>query len=298
VKGDGLPMKISMVTDEISGDLETAVELGVAWGIRDFELRGFGTARVPFFSDYQKEIVKETLHAFGARVVAISPGLFKFPYPSASRERFPLSVIDHDLYRHWRDAHSLLRQHMEEVLPASIAYAKELGAGLIIAFSFHRGSRPPGRAPDEVLEALRQAAEEAAAHRLRLAIELEDGFWADTGAHASEVVRSVNHPALGINWDPGNAIVAGDTPYPDGYEAVRGLVWHVHFKDVEQAPQGVYRYAVTGCIDWAGQVRALVRDGYDGYISVETHMRPKVQSAQAVLARLRQLVRLAEEASG
>lgn len=290
-------MKISIVTDEISSDLETAVELGVAWGIRDFELRGFGTARVPFLSDYQKEIVKETLHTFGARVIAISPGLFKFPYPSTSRERFPLSVIDHDLYRHWRDAHSLLKQHMEEVLPASIAYAKDLGAGLLIAFSFHRGPRPPGRAPDEVLEALRLAAEEAAAHHLRLAIEVEDGFWADTGAHALEVVRSVNHPALGINWDPGNAIVAGDTPYPDGYKAVRGFVWHVHFKDVEQTAQGTYSYAVTGCIDWAGQIRALAKDGYDGYISVETHMRPKVQSAQAVLARLRQLVRLTEEAA-
>jgi hypothetical protein len=35
-------MKISIVTDEISSDVETAIELGLEWGVRDFELRGIG----------------------------------------------------------------------------------------------------------------------------------------------------------------------------------------------------------------------------------------------------------------
>jgi sugar phosphate isomerase/epimerase len=263
--------------------------------VRDFELRGFGTDRVPLFSAYQKERLKEMLNDFGARVIAISPGLFKVPYPLGPRERFSLRTLDHELYRRWQNAHEIVKYHLEELLPASLEYAKEIEANLVVVFGFHRGSRPAGPAPDEVLEALQSAAKQAGAAGLQLAVEVEDGFWADTGARTAEMIKAVGHPALGVNWDPGNALVARDTPYPDGYQAVRGLVRHVHFKDVACGPGGVqthrvHQYVIKGQIDWAGQIRALARDGYDGHISVETHMQPKVYSARAALERLRQLI--------
>ena len=97
-----------------------------------------------------------------------------------------------------------------------------------------------------------------------------------------------------MNWDPGNAFFAGETPYPDGYRAVRGLVGHVHFKDARRTSTGELEYVADGQIDWAGQIRALQQDGYSGYISVETHLRPKVAEANAGLARLRQLVVMAK----
>lgn len=283
-------MRICIVTDEISADLETALELGTSWDVHDFELRGFYTDRVPQFSAYQKQRVRELMEQFRARFVAISPGLFKFPYPPAERERFSLSAIDALLYNQWRDARNHVAYHLEELLPASIDYAQELGARQIVVFGFSRGGLPPGRAPDEVLETLRRAAEMAAGAGLRLAVEVEEGFWADTGERAAAMVRAINHPALGINWDPGNAIVAGDVPYPDGYEAAREYVRHVHFKDVVRKPRGRYRYAVVGDIDWKGQIRALAQDSFDGYIAVETHMQPKVASAKAALDRLRSLI--------
>lgn len=43
-------MKVCIVTDEVSADPETAIELGVEWGVSDFELRGVGTSRVPYLS--------------------------------------------------------------------------------------------------------------------------------------------------------------------------------------------------------------------------------------------------------
>ena len=45
-------MKISIVTDEISSDIETAIELGTVWGIHDFELRDDGS-RVPNISAFE-----------------------------------------------------------------------------------------------------------------------------------------------------------------------------------------------------------------------------------------------------
>jgi hypothetical protein len=35
-------------------------------------------------------------------------------------------------------------------------------------------------------------------------------------------------------------------------------------------------------IDWQGQFRALDRDGYTGYVSLETHWRPKALSEEEV----------------
>jgi hypothetical protein len=97
-------MKISLVTDEISADPETAIELGVDWGVHDFELRGFGADRVPNFSAFEKQRIRELLEEFEARIVAISPGLFKIPYPGAKRERFPLRAFDAALYERWQAA--------------------------------------------------------------------------------------------------------------------------------------------------------------------------------------------------
>ena len=96
-------MKISIVTDEISADVETAFELATVWGIHDFELRGFGTQRVPLFSDFKKQRVRELMEEYNAHVVAISPGLFKIPFSPRKREHFPLQVIDSSLYQKWHD---------------------------------------------------------------------------------------------------------------------------------------------------------------------------------------------------
>lgn len=289
-------MKVSIVTDEISADFETAIELGVEWGIRDFEFRGFYTDRVPGLTEYQKERLVETLAAFDARIIAISPGLFKIPYPTRPREGASLAWLDRGMYQNWRSLQDQVKYHEQELLPASLEFARWLGAELVLAFSFHRMGLPAGPAPDPVQESLHSAAQQAAAAGLQLAIEVEDEFWADTGQRTAALMEAINHPALGVNWDPGNAFMAGDTPYPDGYEAVRRWVRHVHFKDAEVDPQGRRRFAVHGQIDWAGQVQALADDDYQGYISIETHMRPKVKVARDELALVRQLIGQAHQA--
>ena len=174
-------MQVSLITDEVSADPETALELGAAWGVRHYELRGVGDRRVPLFTDYQKQHICELLDEYGAQVVALSPGLFKFPFPPAQREQFPVSVIDAALYSQWRTAHDLLRLHMEEVLPASLAYANELGVELVSVFGFDRAGAAPGPPPDEVLHTLHAAAEQAQRAGVRLCLEAEAGFWGDTG---------------------------------------------------------------------------------------------------------------------
>ncbi len=145
-----------------------------------------------------------------------------------------------------------------------------------------------------MLLALHQAAKKAEEANVKLAIEVEAGYWADTGRHTAEIIQAIEHPSLGVNWDPGNAFEAGDTPFPDGYQKVQPFVQHVHFKDLERDSGGHCTYVIEGQIDWAGQVEALFNDGYDGHISVEPHMQPKVRSVKAMTERLRTLIKSVE----
>ena len=287
-------MKISLVTDEVSADLETAIELGLEWGVDAFELRGIGSQRVPHFSDYQKQRVLELQETYAIHIVAISPGLFKIPYPPKKRQQFSLQVIDSTCYDRWQAARRLLDYHIQDLLPASIEYASQVGARQIIAFSFERGSQPPGLPPDEILEIFQMAARQVAQAGMQLAIEVENNFWADTGARTAAIMHAVGEAGLGVNWDPGNAFEAGDLPFPNGYQPIRQYVQHVHFKDAVRRPDGSVDYAIQGDIDWAGQIHALHEDGYQGFVSVEPHLRPKIAAARVLTARLKQLVQMNE----
>lgn len=283
-------MEISLITDEISADPETAIEMGVEWGLHNFELRGYYADRVPRLTPYQKDKLRETLDRYQARIIALSPGLFKFHLSTERWESFPVATIEAEIHHNWKSAYDRTQLHLYELLPESIAYAKELGATIINCFSFHRGGQQAGIAPDLVLNTLHQAAEMTASAGLTLAVEVESGFWADTGSRTAQMLDAVNHPALQLNWDPGNAIEAGDIPYPDGYAHVRKHLAHVHFKDARRLTNGRYEYTINGDVDWVGQIRALASDNYPGFISIETHMQPKIDSAHKALVRLRQLI--------
>ncbi len=283
-------MKICFITDEISADPETAIELGVQWGIQDFELRGFYTDRVPCFSAYQKQRLREILDRYNARIVAVGPGLFKVPFPPRRSAEFPLPWLDQGLYEDWSEAWKQVDYHLNELLPQSLDYANELGAQRVVIFAFDRAGGPPGAPPDELLDCLAKAAERAKATGLQLTIENEAGFWADTGARTAQIIHTINHPSLGVNWDPANAFFEGDVPYPEGYSSVRAWVHHVHFKDACRTDRGELEYVGKGQVDWSGQIQALAADGYSGFISIETHLRPKVAAAKAALERLRALI--------
>jgi sugar phosphate isomerase/epimerase len=117
-----------------------------------------------------------------------------------------------------------------------------------------------------------------------------------TGVEAARVLDAIDHPALKVVWDPANAFILGERPYPDGYEALPPeRVVHVHAKDC-RVNNFTPEWGVLGemGVDWVGQIRALERDSYQGWISLETHWRgPKGDKLEASLicgARLRELV--------
>jgi len=288
-------MKICIVTDEISADPETAIELGVEWGVHDFELRGFYSERVPLISPYQKQRLKDSLDRYSARIVAISPGIFKIPFPASDSGEFPVATIDRSLFDQWYATKQILEHHLTDLLPRSLDFANEFGANLVIIFGFDRAGADPGFPPDDAMMFLAEAAARAQDSGINLALENEFGFFADTGARSANILQAVNHPALGMNWDPGNAFLSGEKPFPDGYKQIGKFVRHVHYKDASWDSMGKPVVVEDGRIDLKGQIEALRQDGYSGYISIETHLRPKITMARSALEKLRQWINIPDQ---
>lgn len=92
---------------------------------------------------------------------------------------------------------------------------------------------------------LTRAEQCAARHKVWLCIE-PHGVYTRTAAGLMKIVRLVDSPWIQVNWDTGNAYLAGlEDPY-EGLMAVRDAVYHVHAKDISLQQGSAERGKVTG----------------------------------------------------
>ena len=54
-------MKLSIVSDELSRDFQTAVEIGYEWGLVNYEIREVWLKRIPNLSQKGLYIIKEAI---------------------------------------------------------------------------------------------------------------------------------------------------------------------------------------------------------------------------------------------
>jgi sugar phosphate isomerase/epimerase len=134
----------------------------------------------------------------------------------------------------------------------------------------------PEKVYPQVRDRLGKAARLAEKNGITLVLENEHECNVGTGKELGRILRDVNSQALRGVWDPGNAAMLNETPYPDGYQAVRGLFPHMHIKDVRKNAQtGKLEWAPVGggLLDFKGQFEALHKDKYTGTMSLETHYK-------------------------
>jgi len=151
--------------------------------------------------------------------------------------------------------------------------ARELGCGLVRAIS---GVWPQqGCERQEVFErsvaGYREAAIIAEDHGIVLAAETHGGQLTFSAAETLEFVEAVDHPALGVLWDPYWVHVRGEETLRETIDLLAAWIVHVHAKDVRFDADGT-RHTVMlgeGELDWCAIVAELAAIGYDGYISDE-----------------------------
>ena len=255
---------IAAITDEFSPDLETALEAMREIGMSAAELRVVWGKNIMDLSDEELERVGKTLTSRGFQAISIASPLLKCVLPNSP----PVdSRFQHDVFA---SKHTF--EDQPRLAERAFFIAKKLGARIVRVFSFWRTVQPE-RCFEDIVRALSELSEKAAEHDLIIGLENEHACNIGTAAETARVFERLKNANLGIVWDPANAYVAGEDPFPHGYRLLPAArIAHVHAKDChlenhtpEWGPLG------TRAIDWKGQIAALLQDGYGGYLSLETH---------------------------
>jgi sugar phosphate isomerase/epimerase len=257
-------LRIAAITDEYSPDLATALVAMVETGMTGAELRVVWGKNILDLSDDELARARELLREKNLEVISIASPLLKCVLPGAP----PVDTrFQHDVFasKHTFDDQPRLAERAFDV-------AHFFGASIIRVFSYWRTVEPE-ECFDGVVTALTGLARSAGSANLIIGLENEHACNIATGAETARVLRAVDHPALKVVWDPANALVSGEVPYPNGYRLLPAQrIAHVHVKDCHmEGHKPVWGPVGTRAIDWKGQVAALVADGYTGWLSLETH---------------------------
>ena len=261
-----MSFRLAAITDEFASDLEIAVRAMAESGMTGAELRMIDGKNIMDLTDAELDRAISITRAHSLEIVSIASPLLKCVLPDAP-------AIDP---RYQQDAFAAFHTFEEQTRLAARAFevARRTGAHIIRVFSYWRTVRPEA-VFDRVVAALRSLAGQASQHGVTIALENEHACNIAGGAEAARVLAVLDHPNLKLVWDPGNALMSGETPFPDGYRMLApSRIAHVHAKDCRwQDGKLVWWTLGEGLIDWKGQIAALERDGYQGWISLETHWR-------------------------
>jgi len=257
--------KLSVFTDEVSQDLEVASKFAKSFNLNGVEIRNVW-GKPP--QDLLKELnrVKRILARYKLEVSAIASPFFKADLKNPEE----------------------YTKHLE-ILEKSISLAKGLDTKIVRGFTFWRNGTLDENI-DEIAEKFQKPLEILEKEGIILAIENEPSTFVGNGRELAQFLNRIDSKNVGAVWDPGNDIwdPSGEIPYPDGYNYVSRKIVHVHIKDgVRKGAEGKYQYTAfgEGEVDYRGQFKALKKDGYSGYLSLETHWRLKKPLPKDVLIR-------------
>lgn len=134
----------------------------------------------------------------------------------------------------------------------------------------------------------------ASRHEVHVGIE-PHGIYTKTAEGLLNIVKLVDSPWIGVNWDTGNSYLAGiEDPY-EGLEIVRDQVVHVHAKDISMEQGEEERGKVTGTpvgcacgqgmVDWQKVFDILAPLDRELFLSVECGT---IEQAETSLGFLRE----------
>ena len=187
--------------------------------------------------------------------------------------------------------------------------AHSLRSPIIVVFddTVERADRTRKGSLDEFRQRMIELLEQSGHQEIRVAMENSIIRMTRQPEDLVAIVRAVDHPRFGINYDPDNYHNAGIEGFPYAYELVKEHILHLHAKDstrylsqvhgeqkrvLHRAGGNVVCVPLgTGAVNWTGLADRLRRDGYAGPISLEPHnlpeeMAPGMEQDAAFLRRV------------
>jgi len=256
--------RIAAITDEFSPDIEIAARSMAAIGMTGAELRMVFGKNILDLTDEELDRAIAIVRGNGLEIISISSPILKCVLPAAPEvdARFQKDMF--------ASKHTF--QDQPRLAARAFEIANRTGARIVRVFSYWRTVKPD-ECFERIVSALRGLAGQAAPHGITIGLENEHACNVATASETARVLAALEHPNLKVVWDPANALVAGENPFPEGYAMIAPRrIAHVHAKDCFVQDHTPTWGPLGECaIEWKGQIAALVRDGYQGWISLETH---------------------------
>lgn len=174
-----------------------------------------------------------------------------------------------------------------EILKNSIELAQQLGTNLIRGFTFwSKGGFEEN--VGKIVSKFEKPLDIIQKENIILVLEFDPSVFATNARKLVRIIEEIGSPHVKGLWDPGNDIYDpdGEVPFPDGYEIIKPHMAHMHLKDTKKLADGKLIGAPIGegQVDYKGQFRELIKSGYDGYVVLETHYRPKHDIDEELMA--------------
>ena len=151
---------------------------------------------------------------------------------------------------------------------ACIDLAADLGVPRLRVFG---GSVPQTVSREEaigtVANSLKQIATQAEQRNVVVCMETHDD-WCNP-LDVAEVMKQVNHPAIGVNWDIMHPVRQASVTMDQAFTILKPWIRHVHFHDGIFKPDLVLKPVGQGEVDHHRAVQLLKAMDYDGYLSGE-----------------------------
>lgn len=228
-------MKISFITDEVTQSFDEAVRFARQNGLAGLELRSVEDTAIDMLPAETLRTWRRRLDAEGLTVCGLAGSFYKCaPEPDA---------VEAELAK----------------LERLCAAADILGCAFIRGFAFFAPEEGP--LPAETLAPYFERPVRLLEQRGKtLLLEADPSVNTSNHAALARLVEAIGSPRVRAIFDPGNCLYdpLGETPYPDGYEAIRPFFAHVHIKDAVRAVPESYCVKVgTGQVGYPALLRRL-----------------------------------------
>lgn len=255
-------MKLGIITDEVTQDISEAAAFARKHNLRGIELRSVDNMAIDQIPLGKVKEIRRIAEGSNLEICNLSSSFFKCSIDN--RQEYLDNI---------------------EKLKRLIDRAHILGCTNIRGFSFFLDGNFDDRF-GEIIEKFQDPIRMINDEGVNLLLEADPGVFTTNCSKLMKLLSSIGQNNVGAIYDPGNDIYDPDyeNPYPDGFDAIRPFIRHVHIKDalrINGKPESVK--VGTGSVPYREIFRALYDLGYDGYAVLETHYRPHAQIPEELL---------------
>ena len=265
-------MKLGVITDGISTDLEHALRVMNETGIEYAELQFVWDKEIGDQTEEEIQRIKKLVAQYNVKV------------PCITRHNFvglPVMTTEPEDEAYQKHLAGLKR---------CINIAKELGTTLVRVMSCRKemiifGSNGAEKwvastgAWEKLLKLMEAPVKLAEDEGITLAVETGNNAMVTSGWLGRKLIDDLGTEHLKIIWDIPNTLYCTEVPFPDAYEEIRDYIAHIHIKDCQaNISRATVRFCPLGEGDMAPYLQdiasALRNDGYQGVVSLESVYRP------------------------